>query len=132
MIVIGDHLEFEDDLGMGWLRTLLLGDVGNRLDIEDAERTLARVKRRQAQASASIVSSSAQIAALREELGRQKLAVEALSRFLVSRGIVDERELDEFIQDVDAEDGAVDGKLAFEGSTGRLKLIIPDAGRGGA
>jgi hypothetical protein len=30
---------------MGWGRTLLLGDIGNRLDIEDTERDIERLKR---------------------------------------------------------------------------------------
>ena len=28
---------------MGWGRTLLLGDIGNRLDIEDTERDIAHL-----------------------------------------------------------------------------------------
>ena len=116
---------------MGWLRTILLGDVGNRLDIEDAERSIARMKRGQVRTRSALASSTAQVAALREELGRQKLALEALSRFLVAKGLVDERELGEFIREVDAEDGVIDGKLAFEGSTGRLRLIVPDGTAGG-
>ena len=31
---------------MGWARTLLLGDIGNRVDIADAERDVADVRRR--------------------------------------------------------------------------------------
>ncbi len=30
---------------MGWARTLLLGDIGNRMDIADAERDVADVRR---------------------------------------------------------------------------------------
>lgn len=29
---------------MGWLRTILLGDIGNRLDIEDSEQEIERLK----------------------------------------------------------------------------------------
>jgi hypothetical protein len=29
---------------MGWARTLLLGDIGNRLDIKDTQRDIARLK----------------------------------------------------------------------------------------
>lgn len=29
---------------MGWMRTLLLGDIGNRLDIADTEVEIDRVK----------------------------------------------------------------------------------------
>ena len=30
---------------MGWGRTFLLGNIGNRLDIEDTERDIAGLKR---------------------------------------------------------------------------------------
>ncbi len=49
---------------MGWVRTLLLGDVGNRLDISDVEQDL--------------------------EL---QLLVAALMRHLTRKGIVDEADL---------------------------------------
>ena len=29
---------------MGWGRTLLLGDIGNRLDIEDCERSISALR----------------------------------------------------------------------------------------
>ena len=31
---------------MGWARTLLLGDIGNRLDIGDAERDIEQLRKR--------------------------------------------------------------------------------------
>jgi len=33
---------------MGWGRTLLLGDIGNRLDIDDVEREIADLRRQMA------------------------------------------------------------------------------------
>ncbi len=111
---------------MGWMRTLLLGDVGNRLDIADTEREIRSVKSATLRARSQLAAKHIQIAALRSELGRQKLAIEALTRFLVTKGIIDETELGEFIEVVDAEDGEIDGKLAFDGSTGKLRMIIPD------
>ena len=30
---------------MGWARTLLMGDVGNRLDIRDTERDIDHIRR---------------------------------------------------------------------------------------
>ena len=30
---------------MGWGRTLLLGDIGNRLDIDDVERDLSNIRK---------------------------------------------------------------------------------------
>ena len=34
---------------MGWLRTMFLGDVGNRLDIQDNEHRIAKMQRQQLQ-----------------------------------------------------------------------------------
>lgn len=110
---------------MGWMRTLLLGDLGNRLDIADTEREIRSVKTASTRARAQLAAKTTQISALRSELGRQKLAIEALTRFLVAKGLIDSNELGKFIESVDAEDGELDGRLAFDGSTGKLRLIIP-------
>jgi len=111
---------------MGWMRTLLLGDLGNRLDIADTEREIRSVKRANLRARSQLAAKHTQISALRSELGRQKLAIEALTRFLISKDIIDETELGDFIEAVDAEDGEIDGKLAFDGSSGKLRMIVPD------
>ena len=113
---------------MGWMRTLLLGDVGNRLDIADAEQQIESVKRSNSRVRNELASRQLEISRLRSELGRQKLAIEALTRFLITKGIVDEADLESFITEVDAEDGEIDGQLAFNKATGKLRLIAPDRG----
>lgn len=39
-----------EGFSMGWARTLLLGDIGNRLDIADSERDIQSIRRRLARA----------------------------------------------------------------------------------
>jgi len=110
---------------MGWMRTLLLGDVGNRLDIADAEQQIESVRRSNARVRNQLAGKHLEISKLRCELGRQKLAIEALTRFLISKGIIEEAQLEDFIAGVDAEDGEVDGRLSFDASTGQLRMTVP-------
>ena len=110
---------------MGWMRTLLLGDLGNRLDIANTEREIRSVKTANTRSRAQLAAKTTQISNLHCELGRQKLAIEALTRFLIAKGLIDSTELGKFIESVDAEDGEIDGRLAFDGSTGKLRMIVP-------
>ena len=111
---------------MGWMRTLLLGDVGNRLDIGDNEENIRALRAAQVRSASRLANKDAKISALRDELGRQKLAIEALTRFLITKKLIDESELENFITEVDAEDGVIDGRLAYNGATGKLRLVIPE------
>jgi hypothetical protein len=105
---------------MGWMRTLLLGDIGNRLDIADAETEIAAVRAAHAKSVGKLNSRDRQIDAMRDEIGRQKLAIQALTRFLVAKEIISPVELAEFIREVDAEDGLVDGRMSIDPVNGRL------------
>ena len=104
---------------MGWMRTLLLGDIGNRLDIEDAEYEIESLKER---TQSALTQRDRKIKELTTELGRQKLATQALARFLVSKGIINQDKLDAFITEVDAEDGIIDGQMSINPNNGRLRL----------
>lgn len=107
---------------MGWMRTILLGDIGNRLDIGDAEKEIASLKARQQTSARRLRTRDDQIDRLQRELGEQKLAIQALTRFLVAHGIVDQDALDEFIKDVDGEDGVIDGQMALDPGSRRLQF----------
>lgn len=107
---------------MGWARTLLLGDIGNRLDIADAEGEINRIQRSQQRAESALGEKERDIAMLKDELGRQKLATQALIRFLIEKGIIEVSELADFISQVDAEDGVVDGKMTIDATTRRLQF----------
>ena len=114
---------------MGWMRTLLLGDIGNRLDISDAERSIDYVRRTtDARIKNVAAAKENQIRRLKTELAQQRLATEALTRYLIQKGVVDEAELAEFIDEVDAEDGQLDGQLVIDPANGRLRLVVPDQG----
>jgi hypothetical protein len=66
---------------MGWGRMLLLGDLGQQLDIHDMRRNLDDQR-------SVDMSQDEQIRALREGNQQLKLAVTALSRLLVSKGVL--------------------------------------------
>ncbi|MES2924075.1 MAG: hypothetical protein V4819_21160 [Verrucomicrobiota bacterium] len=107
---------------MGWARTLLLGDIGNRLDIADAEAEINRIERSQLRAQSAFDEKEREIFMLKDELGRQKLATQALTRFLIEKGIIEAAELADFISQVDAEDGVIDGKMTVDSATRRLQF----------
>jgi hypothetical protein len=66
---------------MGWGRALLLGDIGQQLDIHDIKRQVEGQQSRD-------MSQDQQIAALWRENQELKLALTALTRLLVSQGVV--------------------------------------------
>jgi len=96
---------------MGWGRTLLLGDIGNRLDIEDVERDVAEIKRLISSGSPRDMSQDQKIAGLAEDLAQMKLVLVALIRLLINKGNLTKQEIELIVAAIDAEDGRSDGKF---------------------
>ena len=113
---------------MGWMKTLLLGDVGLRLDLDETEDKLAVLQHQQKSHQEGRRSQTLEIAILKAELEKQRLATAALSRFFVEKNMIDAKELEDFIQEIDAEDGVVDGRLAIEPQKRRLIFKTPANG----
>lgn len=97
---------------MGWGRTLLLGDIGNRLDIEDTERDIACLRQEIVGSLHKDLSQDRQIERLVAENAELKLYLAAAIRLLKSKGIITAEELKAMVNAVDGEDGKVDGRLA--------------------
>ena len=97
---------------MGWGRTLLLGDIGNRLDIEDTEREIADLKREIAGALDKDMSQDEVMRRLVAENAELKLYFVSLIRLLTKKGSISREELQSVVASVDAEDGRVDGKFS--------------------
>ena len=95
---------------MGWGRTFLLGDIGNRLDIADCEEELTALRQSLNDTIQFDLTQEEQIQKLQDENGELKLLVAALSRLLVTKGVITQDELRRFVRIIDGEDGAVDGK----------------------
>ena len=99
---------------MGWGRTLLLGDIGNRLDIEDTERDIAQLKRKIAGNFNKDMSQDQKTEALIQENAELKLYLASLIRLLMAKGTITQQELETMVKSVDAEDGKTDGRLDSE------------------
>lgn len=113
-------------LTMEWMRTLLLGTHGKpgllkHPDLVAAEKAINQQGVFQWRDRMNQLDRDQRVAELEGELARQRLAIQALTRFLITKGIVQQAELDAFIQAVDAEDGVVDGKLAIKSKKRRLQ-----------
>lgn len=96
---------------MGWGRTLLLGDIGNRLDIEDTERDIAILKQEIAGSFDKDLSQDRQIDMLINEMVELKLYLAGVIRLITAKGIITQDELRKMVKAVDAEDGSTDGKF---------------------
>lgn len=97
---------------MGWARALLLGDIGNRLDIEDAERAIRRMRGDLARSFKTNVTQDEQIRRLTADNAELKLYLASLVRLLMNNGTVSRDDLVAIVNAVDAEDGTMDGRTA--------------------
>jgi len=83
---------------MGWARTLLLGDIGNRLDIADAEGEIVRLRRELRESRAHESDQTARIETLEAETEELEILLAALIKMLVARGALAESDLAPFIE----------------------------------
>lgn len=95
---------------MGWGRTLLLGDIGNRLDIQDTENDIANLKQEIAGAFHKDMTQDKKIDVLIAENAELKLYLASVVRLLTTKGTISPEELRAMVEAVDAEDGTSDGK----------------------
>ena len=86
---------------MGWGRTLFLGDIGNRLDIEDTERDIRSLRRKIAKKAIVDQEQAERLQALENENEQIKLYLASLIRLLVSKGTLSADELQSFVDIID-------------------------------
>lgn len=86
---------------MGWGRTLLLGDIGNRLDIADTEQDIRSLSDQLARKSDVDISQSEAISQLQFENDQLKVYLGSLLRLLVSKGVLSRDELNTFVDVID-------------------------------
>ena len=91
---------------MGWMRTILLGDIGNRLDIGDNESKIRDMRRKiscnQSDKRATDRSQDQAIAVLQAEVDDLKVALGAVGNLLVGKGVLQAGEWQRLIEAVDA------------------------------
>ena len=88
---------------MGWGRTLLLGDIGNRLDIEDTERDIEDLRQRLHSKAGTDQDQDRRLAELERENDQLKLYFASLIRLLVSKGTLSQGELSAFVNLIDGD-----------------------------
>ena len=98
---------------MGWGRTILLGDIGNRLDIADCEKMLEELYREGTRKNRQNESQDQRIAALEKENGELMLYLAVLARLLISKDVFTAEEFRRLVEVIDNEDGKADGQ--YEG-----------------
>ncbi len=78
---------------MGWARTLLLGDIGNRLDIADTESDINEIRRELETTRALDKSQQRSIQQLQKENEQLEICVAALVKALERKGVLTSAEL---------------------------------------
>lgn len=91
---------------MGWARTLLLGDIGNRLDIGDAERDITALRSKLRANTRVDSTQDKRIEELEIDNAHLKLCLATLSRLLVAKKVLTPEELEGFgalLEDMDSD-----------------------------
>ncbi|MEM1013230.1 MAG: hypothetical protein AAGI46_13555 [Planctomycetota bacterium] len=86
---------------MGWMRTLFLGDIGNRLDIADAERSIDDVRQVLRKGLRHDMGQDEQIRALKLENEELEMGMAALVKLLKDKGVLDEAEVRQLVDKID-------------------------------
>ena len=96
---------------MGWGRYLLLGDLGQQLDISDQKEELERLRAEMEQRGPPPLDAAPALKRLQQENDELRLYLAAVIRCLVSKQVITVEELKQIVDVVDAEDGAQDGRF---------------------
>jgi len=95
---------------MGWGRTFLLGDVGNRLDISDCEADIRVLKESLMEIHQEEQAKDTELMILKRENDELKLYIASIIRLLTNKGMLAQEEIVKMVDIIDGEDGAMDGK----------------------
>lgn len=95
---------------MGWGRTFLLGDVGNRMDISDCEKDIRVLKESLMAMHQEEHEVDSELRVVQMENNQLKLYIAAMIRLLISKEVLSKDEIQGMVDIIDAEDGAMDGK----------------------
>jgi len=96
---------------MGWGRMLLLGNLGQQLDIEDQRRELQELRTRiRSESRGSTQDLELRLDTLERQSDEMKLYLAALVRYLAGKGQINLDDFGRLVDEIDAEDGAADGR----------------------
>ena len=86
---------------MGWGRMMLLGNVGQQLDIQDLENAISQMQADVAQAQELERTEEQSIDQLRTENHELKLYLATLVKLLVAKGVIRQEEVDAAVQAIE-------------------------------
>ncbi len=86
---------------MRWARMLLLGNVGQQIDIEDIEDDVERLRARIADQQSTDRNQNDALVTLRREITDLQLVVGELTRLLVAGGVVPVEAVERLVRGVD-------------------------------
>lgn len=86
---------------MGWLRTIFLGDIGNRLDIGDTETDIRRLRERLHRNRNLDATQEERPAVLERENEQQQILIAALAKIMAAHQLIDAEGLEPFIEALD-------------------------------
>ncbi len=96
---------------MGWGRMLLLGNLGQQLDIEDQRREIQELRGKvRSESRGATRDIELRLDILERQSDEMKLYLAALVRYLAAKGQIDLREFEKLVDEIDAEDGSTDGR----------------------
>ena len=86
---------------MGWGRMMLLGNVGQQLDIQDLENAIDRMQTDVARTRDLDRTQEQDIDELKREVHELKLYLATLVKLLVAKGVIRQEEVDTAVQVID-------------------------------
>jgi hypothetical protein len=86
---------------MGWGRMLLLGNVGQQMDISDLERAIEEMHGEMERNDSADLGRDKSIEQLRNENHELKLYVATLIRMLAAKGIIQQEEIDAAVRAIE-------------------------------
>ena len=86
---------------MGWGRMMLLGNVGQQLDIQDLENAIGQMQADVAQAQNLERTEEQSLDELKRENHELKLYLATLVKLLVAKGVIRQEEVDTAVQAIE-------------------------------
>ena len=86
---------------MGWMRTLLLGDIGNRLDIEDTERDISRLRGQLRRKRGRDQRQDARLDELEQEVVDLKVCLASVTRALIDSGSLTRAQVEDMVDRIE-------------------------------
>jgi hypothetical protein len=90
-----------EEVNMGWGRTLLLGNIGAQLNIDDVEADVDKVREHLESKRKKDASQDRAIKILQQENHELKIYVATLLRLLVNKNVLTTEELTKFVDLLD-------------------------------